>query len=65
MNGITVTGRIVSISDKREVETRYGRAHVANAVLEDDTGKMVLNLWRSQIDSFKVGDIIKIENGFV
>ena len=65
MDGITLTGQVVSISEKREVETRYGKAHVANAVLEDDTGKIVLNLWRSQIDLVKVGDLIKIENGFV
>lgn len=65
MDGITVTGRITSLGEKREVETRYGKANVASAVLEDDTGKIVLNLWRSQIDLVKVGDLIRIENGFI
>jgi len=65
MDGITLTGRIASISDKREVDTRYGKAYVANAVLEDDTGRISLNLWRNQIDPVKVGDLVKVENGFV
>ena len=65
MNGVTVFGRITRISEKQEVETKYGKAFVANAILEDDTGKIVLNLWRDQIDMMKVGDKVRIENGFV
>ena len=65
MDGITVTGRIISVSDEKEVETKYGKVHVANAVLEDDTGKIRLKLWRGQINLVKVGDLVRIENGFI
>jgi len=64
MDNITITGRVISKSEKREVETRYGYAIFANVVLEDETGQINLILWRGQIDHVKVGDIIKVESGF-
>jgi len=64
MDGVNVTGRITRIGEGRFVETRYGRATVATAVLEDDTGSILLNLWRNQITQVKVGNIVRVENGF-
>ncbi len=64
MSGINVTGKITEIGEKRLVSTRFGGAFVAKAVLEDETGKIPLNLWRDQINMVKIGDVIKIENGF-
>jgi replication factor A1 len=37
---------------------------VANATLKDETGKITLTLWNEQISQVKVGDKIKIENGY-
>lgn len=65
MDGVTVSGHITYIGIKRIVKTRFGEATVARAILEDDTGKVVLNLWRSQIDLVEEGDVVQIENGFV
>ncbi len=65
MEGVTVSGRITYIGIKTIVETRFGEAAVARAALEDDTGKIALNLWREQIDLVKEGDLVRIENGFV
>ena len=64
MDNINTTGRVISKSEKREVETRYGYTVSANVVLEDETGKINLILWRGQIDHVKVGDILKVESGF-
>lgn len=64
MSGVNVTGKIVDIGEKRLVSTRFGNAFVAKATLEDETGQIALNLWRDQINMVKVGDTIKIENGF-
>ncbi|MBS7655421.1 DNA-binding protein [Candidatus Bathyarchaeota archaeon] len=64
MSGINVTGKITDIGEKRLVSTRFGDAFVAKATLEDETGKIPLNLWRDQINMVKVGDTVKIENGF-
>jgi replication factor A1 len=65
MRGLEVSGRIVSIGDAKSVETRFGPARVAQAVLEDETGRIVLNLWRDQIDAVKAGDTVRVENAFV
>ncbi|MBS7657958.1 MAG: DNA-binding protein [Candidatus Bathyarchaeia archaeon] len=64
MNGINTIGKITEIGEKRLVSTRFGDAFVAKAVLEDETGKIYLNLWRDQINMVEIGDTIKIENGF-
>ena len=65
MDRITVSGRISYIGIRKIVKTRFGEAPVARAVLEDDTGKIALNLWRGQIDLVKEGDIVRVENAFV
>ena len=65
MDSVIVSGRITYIGIRRTVKTRYGEASVATAVLEDETGKIALNLWRDQIDLVKDGDLVQIENGFV
>jgi len=65
MRGINVSGTIVEIGEAKDVQTRYGSARVANAVLEDDSGKIMLVLWEENIDKVAVGDKVRIENGYV
>ena len=65
MDRVTVSGRITYIGIRRIVKTRFGEAPVARAILEDDTGKIALNLWRGQIDLVNEGDVVRVENGFV
>jgi len=65
MRNLEVSGEIVDIGEKREVETRFGPAAVVAAVLEDETGSIRLNLWRSQIDMVKRGDRITVVKAFV
>jgi len=64
MENITLTVRVISVSKPRKVMTRYGEALVANAVVADETGEIVLNLWRGQVSLVKPGYIIRIENAF-
>ncbi|RLF01542.1 MAG: DNA-binding protein [Thermoprotei archaeon] len=64
MEHITLVARVVSISEPKYVLTKYGRAQVASAVLEDETGRTVLNLWRWQIKMVRPGDIIRVEGAF-
>lgn len=65
MRNIELTGRISRMGDKREVETKFGPAKFAAAILEDDTGSVRLNLWRWQVDTVREGDTIRIINAFV
>ncbi len=64
MENITITVRVDSVSNPRKVNTRYGEADVATAVVSDDTGEIVLNLWRDQIRMVKPGYTIRIVNAF-
>lgn len=65
MRNLEISGEIVYIGEIRDVETRFGPAMVAAAVLEDETGSIRLNLWRWQIDMVKIGYKIMLENAFV
>jgi len=64
MEGLSLLVKVVSVGSTKTVLTRYGEARTALAVIEDETGRLNLKLWRSQVDLIKPGDIIKIENGF-
>jgi replication factor A1 len=47
------------------VTLRSGKeARVADSTLEDETGTVKLSLWNEQIDEVKVGDRVRIENGY-
>jgi replication factor A1 len=66
MKKVDADVNVVEVSDPREVVTRYGESHrVATAVVSDDTGTIKLSLWDANIDEVKVGDKVKIENGYV
>ena len=65
MNGITLVGKIVEKSDPRRVNTRYGERSVADAVLEDETGRIKISLWEEKIDMVNVGDNISVGDAYV
>ncbi|MEM5853270.1 MAG: OB-fold nucleic acid binding domain-containing protein [Candidatus Aenigmatarchaeota archaeon] len=64
MSNIKVKGKVVDISEIREVQTKYGKRNVADAVIEDETGKINLTLWEKQIDSISIGDEILISGAY-
>ena len=64
MRNMEVIGRLVEVGEPVQMSTRYGLALLAKAKLRDDTGEIVLNLWREQIDVAKEGDVVIIENAF-
>ncbi len=62
---VEVQGVIKEIEEPR-IFNKFGRElKVANAILEDASGFVKLTLWNDDIDNFKIGDIIKIINGYV
>ena len=66
MRGITVKAKIVKVSPRQLVNTRYGwEAYVSNVLLADKTGTIRLSLWNSQIDDVSVGDTVNIEKASV
>ncbi|MBC7091006.1 MAG: DNA-binding protein [Nitrososphaeria archaeon] len=66
MRRVQVVGKIVEKPEVREVTLRTGqKARVADLTLEDETGSIKLTLWDEQIDMVEVGDMVRIENGYV
>jgi replication factor A1 len=65
-NEINIEAEVTEKSYAREVRSKYGYRPlmVANATLKDETGSITLTLWNEQISQVKVGDKIKIENGY-
>lgn len=60
-----VVGEITEIGDIREFQKFGKTGRVATAILKDETGEIKLSLWNEQIDNLKVGDKVRITNGYV
>jgi len=67
MRKVDVEADVIEKSDVREVRSRYTNEtyRVADATIEDETGKITLTLWNEQTEQVNVGDRIKIENGYI
>ncbi len=66
MKKINVTAEVVEVSEPSKVHTQFrDNAVVSNAVVEDETGKMLLCLWDQQVNTVHVGDAIEVKNAHV
>jgi replication factor A1 len=60
-----IEAKVIEKREPREVNTKFGRKLVCEAVLEDDSGKVILVLWGDEIEKVSEGNTVKIENGYV
>ena len=68
MKDTDVEGEILEKGIARQVRSRrrsWQTLAVANTGFGDDSGRIVLVLWNEQIKQVKVGDRLRIENGYV
>ncbi len=70
MRSVDVTGRIVSISEKRDFEKKGRKGSVVNIVIGDDTGIARLSLWDNEIELIEKlgvdeGGVVNITGGYV
>jgi len=65
MSAVSVEAKVIDISERRQVQTKYGQRSVADAIIEDDTGQISLTLWENQIDAVPVGSIISVSGAYV
>jgi replication factor A1 len=65
MSNVAVEGKVLDVSEPRQVNTRYGPKRVADAVVEDDSGQIKLSLWEDQIDSVAIGDTVTVSGAYV
>ncbi len=63
---VKVEGKVINKSEPKKVRLRNGQdASVADALLEDGSGSIILSLWGDQIGMVEVGDKVQIINGYV
>ncbi len=63
---VNLVAKILEMGDAREVSSSSdGRLHkVAEALVGDETGTVLMTLWDENIDRFGVGDVVEVENGY-
>ena len=67
MRGVEIEAKIQEISEPRQVrsKTTGETLRVAEAMITDKTGTIMLTLWNDQIRQVKINDRIRINNGYV
>ncbi len=67
MSNVIVEGKVTEKSFPRQVRSKRtgGSLTVANAAIEDASGRIVMVLWDKQFELVKVGGSIRVEDGYV
>ena len=66
MKKITIVATVKEVSEPSKVHTQFrDNAVVSNAVIEDDTGKILLCLWDQQVNTVHTGDAIEVKGAHV
>jgi replication factor A1 len=61
-----VVAKVLSMGERKEVPSKFGGTrHLAEAVVGDETGTVILTLWEDQIGLVNKDDTVYLENGFV
>ncbi len=60
---VYLKAKIVEIGEPREVSG--GEHRISEALIGDETGCIYLSLWDDNIEQFKMGDAVHVENGYV
>jgi len=66
MKKINVTAQVTEVAEPSKVHTQFrDNAVVSNAVIQDETGKILLCLWDQQVNTVHVGDHVEVKNAHV
>jgi replication factor A1 len=64
--GATVTVKVVSVGEPKQVMNKDGSTHnVADVLVGDETGSILFSLWDDNIGKVAAGDVLDITNGYV
>jgi len=62
----SITVKVVSVGEPRSVIGRDSSSHrVADALVGDETGSVLMTLWDRNIEAVRAGAVIEVRNGFV
>jgi len=65
MRRVDLDMKIVEIEEPRSYASRTGKeGRVTTAIGEDDSGRIKISIWDKDIDRVKVGNTVKIRNGY-
>ncbi|MHA1377308.1 MAG: DUF2240 family protein [Candidatus Helarchaeota archaeon] len=68
MNNVSIEGRIINISEVKDITTRDGRqTKVQELIVADESGQVRIPVWGSRIENLgniSKGDLIKLENAY-
>jgi replication factor A1 len=63
---VDVLVKVVELYPVREVTTKDGSSHrVAEALVGDETGSVILSLWDEAASGAQAGKIIQVRNGYI
>ncbi|MGZ4851364.1 MAG: hypothetical protein ACXV2C_08305 [Candidatus Bathyarchaeia archaeon] len=66
MKKVNVIGEVLQTSEASKVHTQFrDNALVSNAIIGDETGKVMLCLWDQQVNAVSMGDHIEVKNAHV
>jgi len=63
---VNLVAKVLEMGDAREVSSSSdGQLHrVAEALVGDESGTVLMTLWDENIGRFGVGDVVEVENGY-
>lgn len=66
LRNVNVTVKVVGIGEPKQITSQKSRSvhSVAEALVGDETGCVVLNLWDNQIKIFNKDEVVQIKNGY-
>lgn len=66
LRDVNINVKVLGIGEPRQITSRKSQnVHsIAEALVGDETGCVVLNLWDNHITTFKKGDVVQIKNGY-
>jgi replication factor A1 len=66
MKKINVNGTVKEVAEPSKVHTQFrDNAVVSNAVIEDESGRILLCLWDQQVNTVHVGDAVEVKGAHV
>jgi replication factor A1 len=66
MSSVNIKVTVSNISKPKQIRTGKGIEHeILEVEVKDGTGTITLVLWDAKVIPLKVGDILRVENGFV
>lgn len=63
---VNISIKVLSIEETKEIASKFGGSKMlAEAIVGDETGTIIMNLWDSQIAEIEKNEVIEVTNGYI